>query len=273
MATDTATAEAFAASWNSLPEGSIYTKEQFEDWLSPVDEKDVRGKRVLELGCGNGSLMVHLSGWNPGYLEGVDLGSSVISARKNLGSLPFKNWEVTKGDMTSFTSPGFDLVYSIGVLHHLKDPRRGFESVIRNTKAGGRFHCWVYAREGNAAVRYLVDPIRNVVSHLPWRFTKYFVATPLAIPFFIYAKLVASIKPTLLAKKLPLYEYSRWIAKREFAFFRHVAFDQLVTPQTTYIPRSTLEKWLAGSDRVAPQSAYIIMRNGNSWKFGGTIKS
>lgn len=273
MANDTATAEAFATSWNSLPEGSVYTEEQFEDWMAPVGEADIRGKRVLELGCGNASLMVHMARWNPAYLEGVDLGSSVASAERNLAKIPFKNWKVTKGDLVTFQSPGFDLVYCIGVLHHLKDPEAGFRSVVRNARAGGRFHCWVYAREGNAVVRYVVDPVRKLVSRLPWQFTKYCVAAPLAVPFFMYANTLTLMKSLPFAKKMPLYDYSLWISKREFAFFRHVAFDQLVTPQTTYLSRATIEGWLARADRIVPGSAYIIMRNGNSWKFGGTIKS
>jgi len=81
---DQETADAFATSWNTLPEGSIYTYEQFEDWLNPLTKKDIENKRVLELGCGNGSLLVHITRWNPGYLEGVDLGDSVKSAEKNL---------------------------------------------------------------------------------------------------------------------------------------------------------------------------------------------
>jgi hypothetical protein len=127
----------------------------------------------------------------------------------------------------------------------------------------------VYAREGNALIRYLVDPIRHVASKLPWWVTKYALATPLVVPFFLYAKLLNKLPRTSLIEKLPLYEYALWIAKRDFSFFRHVAFDQLVTPQTTYLPKTTIEAWLKEHERVDQQSTYIIKRNGNSWKFGG----
>jgi hypothetical protein len=157
-------------------------------------------------------------------------------------------------------------------LHHLKDPAAGFASVLANTKAGGRFHCWVYAREGNAVIIWLVDPLRRVVSRLPWWFTKYLVATPLVVPYFLYAKLVAALPHVSWLQTLPLHQYSLWIAQREFAFFRHVAFDQLVTPQTVYVERTTVERWLASDPRIAADSTYIIFRNGNSWKFGGLKK-
>ncbi len=250
----------------------MYTYEQFQDWFSPLTQEDIQGKRILELGCGNGSLMTHVLTWNPSHLEGVDLGDSVTSAEKNLSKSPSKNWSIVKYDLTEYVSDGFDVVYCIGVIHHLKDPLKGLHSVLRNTKKGGRFHVWVYAREGNNVVVYIVDPIRKIVSHFPWWFTKYFVATPLVIPYFIYAKCISLLKNVPYINKLPLYEYSLWITKRNFSFFRHVAFDQLVTPQTQYISKKMIETWLQGFDEVDKGSVYIQMRNGNSWKFGGIKK-
>lgn len=270
MANDKKTADAFATSWNNLPQGSIYTKDQFEDWMYPIKQSDIQGKRVLELGCGNGSLMVHMLNWNPAYLEGVDLGDSVISAENNLAG--FNNCIVVKGDLTEYRSSKFDFVYCIGVLHHLKEPKLGFESIIKNTAIGGKFHAWVYAREGNGVIVYIVDPIRKIASHLPWWFTKYFIATPLVFPYYLYANFVSIFKNSNIVKNLPLYEYSLWISKREFSFFRHVAFDQLVTPQTAYLKKEVIESWLKSYPEIDQNSTYIIMRNGNSWKFGGKIR-
>ena len=272
MLSDQRTADAFANSWNNLPAGSVYTRDQFTDWMSPLTAADVAGRQVLELGCGNGSQMLHLLDWKPASVEGVDLGDSILSACKNLADGTEENWKITRSDMTTFCGPGYDLVYSIGVLHHLDSPRDGFDAVIRNVKPGGRFHCWVYAEEGNGLIIRLVDPLRKITSHLPWWLTKYGVATPLAVPFFIYAKTIATLAGVGGVEKLPLYQYCRWISNRDFRFFRHVAFDQLVTPQTVYLNRATIEAWLANHPDIDQHSTYIIMRNGNSWKFGGKRK-
>lgn len=271
---DQSTADAFATSWNNLPPGSVYTAGQVLDWFAPLGPEDVRDARVLEMGCGNGSLMVHVASWSPRQLDGIDLGASVDSARANLEASGASRWRVWQADLTSFAdAQGYDLVYSIGVLHHLEDPRAGFESVIRNVRPGGRFHCWVYAREGNAWVIALVDPLRRVASRLPWRITKYGLATPLALPFYAYARLVAALPSAARPRWLPLRDYCVWIAPREFAFFRHVAFDQLVTPRTAYLERATLAGWLAGNSDIDPGTTYLIMRNENSWKFGGRRRS
>jgi SAM-dependent methyltransferase len=272
MSDDTKTADAFANSWNNLPPGSVYTLAQFEDWFAPLTRADLEGRTVLELGCGNGSLLYHAAAWNPALLEGIDLGASISSARRNLSMLRKTDWKVIQGDLTTYRGDQRDVVYCIGVLHHLKDPRIGFESVLANTKPGGRFHCWVYAREGNAIIIWLVDPLRQVASRLPWWFTKYLLATPLVAPYYVYAKLLHRFRAVRWLRICPLYLYSIWIAPRDFAFFRHVAFDQLVTPQTAYLDRATIEQWLSDNPRIVSGSGYVIFRNGNSWKFGGIAR-
>lgn len=85
---DTATAQAFANSWNNLPPGSVYTPSQFIDWMQPLQKSDFEGKDVLELGCGNGSLLVHSCHWQPRRIVGVDLGASVQTARRNVADFP-----------------------------------------------------------------------------------------------------------------------------------------------------------------------------------------
>ncbi len=154
----------------------------------------------------------------------------------------------------------------------MSSPREELGAVIRNTKPGGRFHCWVYAREGNGPILWLVEPLRRLCSRLPWWITKYLVAIPLALPFFTCAKVIAHLPRSQTLKGLPLYEYSPWIAGREIGFFRNVAFDQLVTPRTRYFSGETIARWLAEHPCVDRDGTYIIVRNGNSRKYGGKVQ-
>jgi SAM-dependent methyltransferase len=264
---DARTAAAFATSWNHVGEGSVYTREQFEDWFRPLDPAEFKDKSVLELGFGNGSLLYHAAAYGPARLAGVELGDTLARTRENLAHLPPGVLDLHQGDLTKVDVGEFDFVYCIGVLHHLGSPDDGWRAVLRHTRPGGRFHCWVYAREGNDVVVHVVDPVRKVASRLPWWLTKYGVALPLTVPYFVYAKALGHV-PSSVAARLPLGTYSQWIAQRSFGFFHHVAFDQLVTPETHYIPRATVDRWL-DSPEVAHGTAYVRRRNGNSWTFGG----
>ncbi len=239
------------ARMNTVGEGPVYTRELFLDWMAPIDPSTMAGETVLEMGFGSGSLLSHVGTYAPSKLAGLEPGDTLTTA-----------------------NPGeFDLVYCIGVLHHLQDPSKGFDAVVRNTRPGGRFHCGVYAAEGNGVVIHVVDPIRRVACRLPRWATKYGLALPLAIPYYAYAKAVSGLADvggpsTHLVTYLPLAEYSQWIAKRGFRFLHRVAFDQLAPLQTTYLTRAEVQALLRHPD-VDPESTYIFHRNGNSWKFGG----
>jgi SAM-dependent methyltransferase len=275
---DAQTAAAFATSWNTVGDGSVYSRAQFVDWMAPVDPESFRGQSVLEMGFGNGSLLFHAGAYRPRKLVGIDLGDTLAQTERNLGHLPKGMVELHRGDLTTARLGEHDFVYCIGVLHHLDDPAAGFEAVLRHTRPGGRFHAWVYAAEGNGVVVHVVDPIRRVACRLPWWLTKYGVALPLVVPFYAYAKTLRTLSPDPGAGPLghvvdamPLADYSRWIARRAFPFFHHVAFDQLVTPRTHYLSRATVEGFLRHLD-VDPATTYVERRNGNSWKFGGQKK-
>src|SRR5262245_9398866 len=134
---DVDTANAFAESWNRLPEGSAYTRAQFAEWMAPIELESLRGRDVLELGFGNGSLLYHAARCGPARLSGVELGDTLETARRNLGDVPGTRVELHRGDLTKVDLGEFDLVYCIGVLHHLKSPDAGFDSVLRHTRPGG----------------------------------------------------------------------------------------------------------------------------------------
>lgn len=266
---DARTAAAFAESWRRV--GTVYTREQFLDWFAPLTPDDLRGREVLELGFGNGSLLVHVAACQPARVVGIELGDTIEHTRGLVEEVTGAPVTLVRGDLTKADLGLFDVVYCIGVLHHLSDPEEGFRAVLRHTKPGGRFHCWVYAREGNAAILLFVDPLRRIASRAPWWVAKYVLALPLVVPYFVFAKtmrMAGLSGPRSPLRWLPLFDYTRWISERPFSFFHHVATDQLIAPTTHYIPRATVEAWLDDGS-IDRESVYVVFRNRNSWKFGG----
>jgi SAM-dependent methyltransferase len=274
---DTQTAAAFATSWQNCYTESPYTREQYLDWIAPLTPRDLQGKSICELGCGHGGLLRYTAEYagREGRVVGVDLGDSVKTAEESFREAGTPNASFAQADIHEFARQNegtFDVVYCIGVIHHMKSPQEGFRSVLRATRPGGQFHCWVYGYEGTGLVRYLVEPLRRVAWRLPWWVNKYGVALPLSVPFFMVSKAAYALRDFKPTDAFPMVDYFRHIGKREFDFHHHVAFDQLVTPQTTFIRREEIEGWLrAEGDGI--EDTYILPRNGNSWKFGGKKKA
>jgi SAM-dependent methyltransferase len=61
----------------------------------------------------------------------------------------------------------FDAVVSIGVLHHIPEPRPVLEAAWRALRPAGRLAVWLYGFEGNERYLALVGPLRTVTPRLP----------------------------------------------------------------------------------------------------------
>ena len=106
---------------------------------------ELAGKLVLDAGCGGGRY-AHLVGGRGARVIGVDLSAAVEKAAALCHDLP--DVAIVQADLLDLplAEGCFDLVYSIGVLHHTPDPRRAFAQIARRVKPGGRLAVWLYRR-------------------------------------------------------------------------------------------------------------------------------
>jgi trans-aconitate methyltransferase len=91
------------------------------------------GERVLDLGCGDGALSVHLldSGCS---VVGVDASAEMVAAARGLGL----DARVVDGHALRFEHE-FDAVFSNAALHWMPEPARVVAGVWHALKPGGRF--------------------------------------------------------------------------------------------------------------------------------------
>jgi len=82
----------------------------------------------------------------------------------------FPNVQVVQADLLRLPfAPGtFDLIYSIGVLHHTAATRAAFEALVRVLKPGGQLAAWVY-RRNTAPQEAINSGLRAISSRLPDR--------------------------------------------------------------------------------------------------------
>jgi len=97
--------------------------------------------RVLDVGCGNGSLALQFA--QCGHrIVGVDMAKEGIRIAKEC--CPEGRFEVVNADrhiLELLHEEPFDLVYSVEVIEHLYDPRSFMQGCFVATKPGGRFIC------------------------------------------------------------------------------------------------------------------------------------
>jgi SAM-dependent methyltransferase len=132
-----------------------------------VSPHDLAGQLVLDAGCGGGRY-ARLLGTQGARVIAVDLSSAVARATELCASL--YNVVVLQADLLDLplAEGVFDMVYSIGVLHHTPDPRRAFHEIARRVKPGGRLAVWLY-RRNTLPQEWLNTGLRAFTTHLPTR--------------------------------------------------------------------------------------------------------
>ena len=97
--------------------------------------------RVLDLGCGNGSLTREFACMGH-KVTGVDLSRAGIAIARE--HCPEGRFEVLSADEHVLQNLGeapFDLVYSVEVIEHLYDPKGFLAGCLTATRPGGMFLC------------------------------------------------------------------------------------------------------------------------------------
>ncbi|HEY7095806.1 MAG TPA: class I SAM-dependent methyltransferase [Terriglobales bacterium] len=103
----------------------------------------LRGKLVLDVGCGMGRYAEVVTRWGA-HVVCVDLSHAVEAAAQNLAR---REAVILQADVFSlpFAPESFDLIYSLGVLHHTPDCRLAFERLPPFLKPGGKIAVWLYS--------------------------------------------------------------------------------------------------------------------------------
>jgi SAM-dependent methyltransferase len=116
--------------------------------LAALDRFDWKGKRVLEIGIGQGAdaeqLIKRGAIWS-----GLDLTPESVDrmkARARVHQLPIERIEVGSALQIPFETGAFDVVFSHGVLHHIPDIKKAQSEIRRVLKPNGSLIVMLYAK-------------------------------------------------------------------------------------------------------------------------------
>ncbi len=109
--------------------------------------EDLAGKLVLDVGCGMGRFAEVATRWGA-HVVGIDLSLAPEAAVENLAD---RDATFLQADIFQlpFAPESFDVIYSIGVLHHTPNCEQAFKALPRLLKPGGRIAIWLYSKYHN----------------------------------------------------------------------------------------------------------------------------
>jgi 2-polyprenyl-3-methyl-5-hydroxy-6-metoxy-1,4-benzoquinol methylase len=105
--------------------------------------EDLKGKLVLDVGCGMGRFAEVATRWGA-RVVGVDLSAAAEVAAKNLADRDFVAFQADVFALP-FAPESFDIIYSIGVLHHTPDCEAAVKTLDKYLKPSGLLVVWLYS--------------------------------------------------------------------------------------------------------------------------------
>jgi len=243
--------------WSMLKDNELFL---FQDWILPYDLNDFCGKDVLECGCGGGQHTNFIAPY-ANSVTAVDLNTIEIAKRRNSHheNVIFIESDIATMDLNR----KFDIILSIGVVHHTDNPEKTVGNMKRHLKEGGLLLLWVYSNEGNWIIKNIVEPVRkNFLFRLDkaqlLKLSKYITAIMYLPIFSLYM---------FPLKFLPYFEYFQNFRKLSFYRNKLNVFDKLNAPHTDFISHERALKFVQDL-----HNANVTPYKGVSWRISG-IKS
>jgi SAM-dependent methyltransferase len=105
--------------------------------------RDLEEKLVLDVGCGMGRFAEVATRWGA-RVVGIDLSAAAEVAARNLAHRDFVAFQADVFSLP-FAPESFDLIYSVGVLHHTPDCEKAVKVLSRFLKPDGTLAVWLYS--------------------------------------------------------------------------------------------------------------------------------
>ncbi|MDB5578706.1 MAG: hypothetical protein JWR80_3882 [Bradyrhizobium sp.] len=162
----------FGEQWSRYTDNSGYygSLALLADFLNPLlTVGDISGKTVADIGSGSGRIVNMLLDAGAAHVTGIEPSVAYRVAIENTAARADRVEIIHDVGTAIPQDRNFDLVISLGVLHHVENPGPIVEAAGRALKPGGTMLVWLYGREGNGAYLAIFGTLRAVTKRLPHR--------------------------------------------------------------------------------------------------------
>lgn len=181
----------FSFEWNEFrttqldsDSGRTESRDRFaESFNFPLEQ--VAGKLVLDAGCGMGRF-AEVALAHGATVVGVDLSLAIEAAHRNLHGHDGAHFVQADLWQLPFPPESFDVIYSLGVLHHTPDTKKSFLNLVRYLKPGGTITITLYSAQNRFYVQ-AAEFWRRVTPRLPVRLL--YALSHAAIPLYYLYRL------------------------------------------------------------------------------------
>lgn len=199
------------------------------------------GRVVLDAGCGQGRFSYFAHKYGATTVVAFDLGEQTHIAQKNLRGK--ENVHVVQASIYNPPFKAvFDIICSIGVIHHLPEPEKGFRKLFALAKEGGKCFIWVY---GYSSIIPVIKFLRKTTLRRSVKFNQaleFFLAIPLYTINLLYNFLKNIPFCGSLAESILFHMYH----DRGFSNIWTINFEKINSGIAVYYRREELQGWLAG---------------------------
>ncbi|MFQ5957247.1 MAG: methyltransferase domain-containing protein [Candidatus Brocadiales bacterium] len=162
------------------------TKQSEESFKSSTgwNPEDLKGKLTLDVGCGTGRYSEIALNYGAELIM-MDLSFAVDSAFLNMGLKEMVHLIQADVFHLPFKPEQFDVIFSIGVLHHTPDPPGAFSCLPPLLKKNGKIAIWVYDKYFVERMSIMSQLYRKITRKLPRRWL--YALSYFAVPYYYLA--------------------------------------------------------------------------------------
>lgn len=226
-------------------------KDYFGDFFNL---NSVKGSIIAEVGCGPGRFVNTFMKHNPKKMYAIDPSARACDHVKK--NFPFTNLSVINSYGHNFkTDELCDFIFSLGVIHHIKDPDDVFINIRNHLKNNGKFIIWVYGYENNQLYYSVYRFLSFFTKKMPDFLLNFlsFLLNLILVPYIFLCKYL----------NLPLKNYFiKVFSLCSMKTRKEIIFDQLNPTYAKYYRKQEIEKELIKGGFI---NLKFYHRHGYSW--------